>query len=114
MAWERGGFFQGKRATASLTLASRRRLLPCLRTSFVAEPRMEFEEAFPKQIKKDAKMAWGKRRLFPRKKSYGKPYACKQTTAFAVLAHLICGRATKGVRRSFPKANKNDRYKNLS
>ena len=57
-----------------------------------------------------------KEEAFSAKKSYGKPYACKQTTAFAVLAHLICGRATKvGSKQLFPTTrNKNDRYKNLS
>ena len=34
-------------------------------------------------------------RLFESKKSFGEPYACKQTTALASLAHSIRGEATK-------------------
>ena len=34
-------------------------------------------------------------RLFAGKKSFGEPYACKQTTALALLANSICGEATK-------------------
>ena len=34
-------------------------------------------------------------RLFASKKSFGEAYACKQTTAFASLAHSIRGEATK-------------------
>lgn len=34
-------------------------------------------------------------RLFAGKKSFGEPYACKQTTALALLANSIRGKATK-------------------
>ena len=49
---------------------------------------------------------------FLAKMSFGRAYACKQTTPFALLANFIRGEATKGSSISLPrKQNKKDRHK---
>ena len=54
----------------------------------------------------------GEKIHFLAKMSFGRAYACKQTTPFVLLANFIRGEATKGSSISLPhRQNKKDRYK---
>ena len=54
-----------------------------------------FEEPLGRTVVVTASTRGEGERLFASKKSFGEPYACKQTTALASLAHSIRGEATK-------------------